>query len=92
MSEAELKVLWIHTSNEQLIDQFQIMYKQILFELKLQNAPTDKLSQCLINQNPNLQKDRSIYLSEAILTFPFPPFGFFLDFDMLSIIIKEFGS
>ena len=91
MSEAELEVMWIHTSNKQLIDQFQIMYKQILFELKLQNAPTDKLSQCLINQNPNLQKDVSISLSEAILTFRFPP-GYFLDFNMLSIIIKEFGS
>ena len=44
VSEAELEVMWIHTSNERLIDQFQIMYKQILFELKLQNAPTDKLS------------------------------------------------
>ena len=93
MSEAELKVMWIHMSNAKLINnQFQIMHKQIVLELKLQNTPTNELSQCLMNQHPNLQKDASIFLSEVILTFPFPPSGFFLDFGMLSIIIQEFGS
>ena len=92
MSEADLEVMWIHMSNEKMIDQFQIINKQIVLELKLQNTPTNELSQCLMNHHPNLQKDASIFLCEAILTFPFPPSGFFLDFDMLSIIIKEFGS
>ena len=92
MSEAELEVMWKHMSSAKLIDQFKIINKQIVLELKLQNTPTDELSQCLMNQHPNLQKDASIYLSEAILTFPFPPSGFFLDFDMLSIVSKQFGS
>ena len=89
VSESEHKVMWIPSS---VIDQFQTMHKQVVLELKIQNTPIDELSQCLMNQHPNLQKDASIFLSEAILTFPFPPSGFFLDFDMLSIIIKEFGS
>ena len=92
MSEAELEMMWIHSSNTKLIDQFQVMHKQVVLELKLQDTPTNELSQCLMNQHPNLQKDASIFLSEAILTFSFPPSGFFLDFEMLSIIIKEFGS
>ena len=92
MSEAEPEVMWIHMSNAKLVNQFQIIHKQIVHELKLQNTPLDELSQSLMNQHPNLQKDASISLSEAISTFPFPPSGFFLDFDMLSIIIKEFGS
>ena len=93
VSEAELKVMWIHTSTAKLINnQFQIIHKQIVLELKLQNTPIDELSQCLMNQQPNLQKDASIFFSKAILSFPFPPSGFFIDSGMLSIIVKEFGS
>ena len=92
MSEAELEVMWMHMSSAQLIDQFQIIHKQIILELKLQSTPKDELSQCLMNLHPNLQKDTSIVLSETILTFPFSPSGFFLDFDMLSVIIQKFGS
>ena len=82
--ETELEVMWIHMSNAKFIDQFQIIRKQIALELKLQNPLLDDLSQCLMNQHPNLQKDASIFLSNAILIFPFPPSGFFLDFYMLS--------
>ena len=92
MSEAELEVMWIHMSTAKLINQFKIIYEQIVLELKLQNTPKYELSQCLMNQHSNLQKDASTFLSEAIITFPFPPSGFFLDFDMLSVIIKGFGS
>ena len=92
MSKAKLEVMWMDMSNAKLIDQFQIIHKQIVFELEIQNMPVDELSQCLMNQDPNLEKDASIFLSEAILTFHFPPSVFFLDFDMLSAIIKEFGS
>ena len=93
MSEAELEVMWIHKNSAKLVDQFQIIHKQIvheLHELQFQNTPIDELSQCLINQQPNLQKDASNFLSLVILTFPGS--GFFLDFDMLSIIVNEFGS
>ena len=92
MSEAELTEMWIHMSSAKLVYLFQIMHKQIVHELKLQNTPIDELSQCLMNQHPNLQKNTSIFFSEAMLTFHFPPSGSFLDFDMLSITIKEFGS
>ena len=93
MMEAELDVMWIHMSNAKFIDQFQIIRKQVALELKLQNPILDDLSQCLMNQQPNLQKDASIFLSEAILIFPIPSSGFFLDFYMLSnIIVKEFCS
>jgi hypothetical protein len=92
MSESELEVMWMHTSNAKLNDQFQNMHKQIVLELKFQNTPVDELSRCLMNQHPNLQKDASFFLSKAMLTFPFPPSGFFLDFDMLSIIIQKLGS
>ena len=92
ISEAELKVMWIHMNDAKLVDHFHNMHKQIVLELEVQNTPIDELSQCLMKQHPHLQKDASIFLSEVILTFPFPPSGFFLDFDMLSIIIKEFGS
>ena len=92
MSEAELKVMWMHTNKARLIDQFQIIHKQIVLELKLENISIDELSQCLMNHHPSLQKDASIFLSEAILTFSIPPSGFFLDYDMLNIVIKTFGS
>ena len=90
--EAELEVMWIHMSNTKLIDQFQTMYKQIIIELKVHNTHKGELTQCLMNHHPNLHKKVSTYLSGAIITFPFPPSGFFVDFDMLSIIIEEFGS
>ena len=92
VNEAKLEVMWVYMSSAKLIDQFQIINKQIVLELKIQNTPMDELSQYLMNQHPNLHKDASIFLSEAILTFRFPPSGFFLDFDMLGIIIKRFGS
>ena len=92
MGEAQLEVMWIHMNNAKLIDQFQNIHKQIILELKLQNTPVDELSHCLMNQHPNLQKNASTFLSEAILTtFPSPS-EFFLDFNMLAVIIKEFGS
>ena len=92
VSEAELEEMWIHISNAKLVDQFQIVHKQIVLELKIQNTPIDELSRCLMNQYPILPKDASIFLSDAIVNISFPPSGFFLDFDMLSVIIKEFGS
>ena len=92
VNEAELEAMWIHISSAKLIDQFQIINKQIVLQLKIQNTHKDEVSQCLMNQHPNLPKVTSIFLSEVILTFCFPPSGFFLDFDMLSVIINKFGS
>ena len=92
MNEAELEVMWLNLSNSKLVDQFHIMHKQIVLELKIQNAPRDDLSQCLMNQYPNLRKDASIFLSEAIVKLHFPPSGFFVDFEMLRFIVTKFGS
>ena len=92
VNEAELEVMWLHMNTTELSDQFKFINKQIVLKLKIQNTPMDEVSQCLMNQHPNIPKNASIFLSKAILTFPFPPSGFFLDFDMLSVIIHKFGS
>ena len=88
-SEAELEVMW---SNTNLIDQFQTMHKQLAYELNMQKTPIDKLSQWLIDQQPNLQKDTSMFLSKAIMTYPFLPFASFVDFTLLQTVIEQFGS
>ena len=92
ISEAELEAMWLQVSNAKLVDRYRAIHKQIVLELKMENTPIDEISQCLMNHYPILQKDTSFILSRAIMKYPFPPSGSFIDFEMLSLIVKQFGS
>ena len=92
VGEAELETMWLHVSNAILIDRYNTLRKQIVFELKIKNMPIDKLSQRLMNHYPILRKDTSHILSQAIMQYTFPPPGSFIDFEILSLIVKQFGS
>ena len=94
LSESEIDAMWskMHVGGTELIDQFHIMHKQILYELDGigRSTATDKLSSYLMDQQPTLQRDVSINMSKAILSPNFPISV--IDFRMLTIVIELFGS
>ena len=92
LSETEIEAMWLQVSNLKLVHHYHAIHKQILFELKMENTPIDEISQCLMNHYSILQKNTSNILSQAIINYLFPPSGSFIDFEMLSLIVKQFGS
>lgn len=92
VNETELEVMWLHLSNAKLIYQFHNMHKQIVLGLKIEKTSINELSRCLIDRQPNLQEDTSIFLSEAVMNYLFFPSGCFVDFEMLKIIVEQFGG
>ena len=87
LSDAEIDVMW-HPSDFE--SQFLTMYRQIVLALKVQEISENKLSSYLMYQQPKLQSNESIQLSEAFLEHKFPLSV--LDFRVLSIVIDKFGS
>ena len=87
LSDAEIDVMWHPKDFE---SQFLTMYRQIVCELEVQEISEIELSSYLMDQNPKLQSNASIQLSEAFLKHEFP-FSV-LDFRVLSIVIDKFGS
>ena len=88
LSDDEIDVMWsqVHPSNFE--SQFlTCMYRQIVCELKLQEISKNELSSYLMDQNPKLQSNASIQLSEAFLKHDFP-----LHFKLMSTVIDKFGS
>ena len=91
MSEAEIEAMWLNVSDNQINDQFVAIQKQMVNELKVEEISLKELSQCLMDQQPNLPEDASIQLSEALLNHhSFHPS--FVDFEMLDIIVEQYGS
>ena len=94
LSESEIDAMWLkmHVGDTEFNDQFHIMHKQILCEVDGigRSTATDKLSSYLMDQQPILQRDVSVKLSEAILSPNFPIS--LIDFRMLTIVIELFGS
>ena len=94
LSEAEIDAMWsqMHVGDTKFNDQFHIMHKQVLCEVDGigRSAATDKLSSYLMDQQPTLQQDVSVNISEAILSFNFPMSV--IDFRMLTIVKELFGS
>ena len=84
LSDAEIGVLW-HLSDFE--SQFLTMYRQIVYELKVQDISENKLSTYLTEQQPKLQSNASIQLSEAFLKHDLP-----LHFRLQSTVIEKFGS
>ena len=88
LSDAEIDVLW-HPSHFE--SQFLNMYRQVVYELKVQEiSKNELLSYYLTEQQPKLQSNASIQLSEAFLEHEFPLSV--LDFRVLSIVIDKFGG
>lgn len=71
-------------------DIFHAMYKQIILELEVTEISEDKLSLCLMDEQPKFQRDVSDYLGRAFLNHEFPATS--VDFRILTIIIERFGS
>ena len=94
LSEAEIDAMWskMHVGDTEFSDQFHIMHTQALYELDRigRSTATDKLSSYLMDQQPTLQQDVSVKISEAILSPNFPISV--IDFRMLTIVIELFGS
>ena len=84
LSDAEIDVLWDPSHFE---SHFLSMYRQIVRELKIQEISENVLSSYLMDQNPKLQRNESIQLSEAFLKHDFP-----LHFRLQSTVIDRFGS
>ena len=63
LKEAEIDAMWlrVHVDDTKFKDQFQTMYKQILFELEMQGISKYDLSQHLMDQQPHFQD----YLSKV---------------------------
>ena len=92
VSKEELEAMWLHVSSTKLIDRFHTMHKQIVLELKMNKTSTEELSQCIMNHHPKLRKDMCIILSKAIMDHCFVSSGSFFDFELLNIVIVQFGS
>jgi hypothetical protein len=96
LSEAEIDAMWLkmHVGDKKLNDQFHIMHKQILYELRVhgigRSTATDKLSTYLMDQQSTLQQDISVNISDAFFNSKFPIS--LIDFRMLTIAIELFGS
>ena len=94
LSESEIDAMWLkmRVGDTKFNDQFRIMHNQILCEVDGigRSAATDKLSSYLMDQQPTLQRDASVNISEAILSPNFPISV--IDFRMLAIAIELFGS
>ena len=94
LSEAEIDAMWLkmRVGDTKFNDQFHIMYKQILCEVDEigRSTATDKLLSYLMDQQPTLQRDVNVKISEVILTPNFPVS--LIDFRMLTIVIELFGS
>ena len=92
VSDPEIDVMWtrIHMSDAKFTDQFHIMYKQIVYELKMEKISVHNLTLYLKNQEPKVQTCSNDCLSEAFLTLSFPVS--FIDFRILAIVIEGFGN
>ena len=90
LSDAEIDVMWLQMHPSNFESRFLTMYKQIVYELKAQDISENELSSYLTEQQPKLENNASIQLSEAFLKHDFT-FSV-LDFRVLSIVIDKFGS
>ena len=92
LSEAEIKAMWsqVRVSDKKFKDHFHTMYKQIVYELKMQKVSEHDLSLHLMDQQSKPQSNVSLHLSETFLNHAFPLS--FIDFRVLTIIIEKFGS
>ena len=91
MCEAEIEAMWLHVNDTKLKDHFHTTHKQVVCELKVAKISYKELSQCLMDQQQNLSEDTSIQLSEALMNHdPFPPC--FVDFEVINIIVEQYGS
>ena len=92
LSETESNRMWLQmdVNDTKFGHQLHTMYKQLVHELEIRKVSKYDLSLYLLDQRPNLQRNVSIHLSEAILrrTFPLSVFNF----RFLVIIIERFGS
>ena len=94
MSDTEIVAMWskMRVGDTEFNDQFHIMHKQALCEVDGigRSTATDKLSSYLMDQQPTLQQDASVNISEAILSLNYPISV--IDFRMLTIVIELFGG
>ena len=63
MIEAEIELMWLHVSDPKIDYLFRTIHRQIVYELKIGNISVNKLSQYLMDQQPNLPEKASIQLS-----------------------------
>ena len=87
LSDTEVDVMWTLSNFE---SQFLTMYRQIIHELEVHGISENELSSYLMDQQPKLQSNESIQLSEAFLKHVFPLSV--LDFRVLSIVMDKFAS
>ena len=94
LSGAEIDAMWskIRLGDTEFNDQFHIMHKQILCEVDRigRSIATDKLSSYLMDQQPTLQRDVSVNISQIFFNSDFPIS--LIDFRMLTVVIELFGS
>ena len=92
LSQDESDKMWsrVRMSDMKFKDRFHTMYKQIVYELKMQEESKQKLSVYLMEQHPKLQKHVSDCLSRTFLKQKFPES--IVDFRILATIIERFGS
>ena len=92
LSQIESDKMWsrVRMNDVKFKDQFHTMYKQIVYELKMQEESKQKLSLYLMEQHPKLQKQVSDCLSRTFLKQKFPES--LVDFRILATIIERFGS
>ena len=94
LSGAEIDAMWskMRLGDTEFNDQFHIMHKQILCEVDRigRSIATYKLSSYLMDQQPTLQRDVSVNISQIFLNSDFPIS--LIDFRMLTIVIELFGS
>ena len=90
LHEVQIDAMWsqVHVSNAKFKDQFHTMYKQIVYEMKVQNISKYHLSSYF--QSLNYQQQISDQLSQTFLEEEFP--ASFVDFRVLKDVTEEFGS
>ena len=89
-SEAEIEAIWLHTNDSAFACHIHGIYEQIVRQLKIGNISKKELSQYLMDQQPNLPKEVSIVLSEAFIKHHLS--ASIVDFEMLNIIVEQFGN
>ena len=90
ISEVELEAMWLSLSDARVYDLFHTMRKQTLQELKCGEISVKILSRVLSDQQPHFSINTSTSLSEAFIedNFTFS----FIDVELISMIVKHFGS
>ena len=91
ITEAESEMMWLHMNDTKINDQFHTIHKQTVYELENEKVISVKELSRMIDWQPKLPENACIQLGEAFMNFDSFPL-YFMDFELLNVIIEQFGS